>query len=389
MPAATTVKLSARRATMVGVFTATAAAAGLLLVALRRWRSHCNRLNLTALPATHRVVALGVGGTQTKMIFTGAFCEDLALPFPHSLRNLGAIGALGCGSDGSGRSAGLRCITFLTSSVDLFCQTVGKYECVRTLSAVHVTGGGAVKYAELASSALAIQVVGLCEMKCLVGGLNYLWSCRPDLFYFLDTSLVTCAVAEPTFPYLVVNVGSGVSIIKVNGWQDFERVSGSAVGGATFMGLIRLLANVDSMEQGLEMAAHGDSCAVDLTVADIYGAGATLMLPPDLLAASLGKIGIAKRADSEDFRRSDVIASVLLMLCCSLTQLATLNADLHGVKGNVIFTGGFVQGQSTVVGSLAKALAFWTAGQKNPLKALFLAEDIPLGALGAMLLEAE
>jgi pantothenate kinase len=39
---------------------------------------------------------------------------------------------------------------------------------------------------------------------------------------------------RPTyFPYLLVNVGSGVSILRVNGTDSFERVSGSHIGGGT------------------------------------------------------------------------------------------------------------------------------------------------------------
>lgn len=43
------------------------------------------------------------------------------------------------------------------------------------------------------------------------------------------------------FPYLLVNIGSGVSMIKVDGWSSFERVSGTNIGGGTFWGLCRLL----------------------------------------------------------------------------------------------------------------------------------------------------
>ena len=47
--------------------------------------------------------------------------------------------------------------------------------------------------------------------------------------------------AAALFPFLLVNIGSGVSIVKVNGLRSFERVSGSAIGGGTFWGLCRLL----------------------------------------------------------------------------------------------------------------------------------------------------
>ena len=36
------------------------------------------------------------------------------------------------------------------------------------------------------------------------------------------------------YPYLLVNIGSGVSICKVNSPDSFERVSGTSLGGGTF-----------------------------------------------------------------------------------------------------------------------------------------------------------
>lgn len=43
------------------------------------------------------------------------------------------------------------------------------------------------------------------------------------------------------FPYLLVNIGSGVSILKVESEEEFERVGGTATGGGTFWGLGSLL----------------------------------------------------------------------------------------------------------------------------------------------------
>jgi type II pantothenate kinase len=43
------------------------------------------------------------------------------------------------------------------------------------------------------------------------------------------------------FPYLLVNIGSGVSILKVTGNRKFERVTGTHIGGGTMFGLAKLL----------------------------------------------------------------------------------------------------------------------------------------------------
>ena len=61
------------------------------------------------------------------------------------------------------------------------------------------------------------------------------------------------------FPYLLVNIGSGVSMIKVEGEGQYERISGSSLGGGTFWGLCRLLTGCTSFDEMLELSARGDN----------------------------------------------------------------------------------------------------------------------------------
>lgn len=69
-----------------------------------------------------------------------------------------------------------------------------------------------------------------------------------------------------TYPYLVVTIGTGVSILRVDGPQKFERVSGSTIGGGTYWGLIRLLTDVEDFDDVLKLAARGDPSKVDMMV---------------------------------------------------------------------------------------------------------------------------
>jgi len=73
---------------------------------------------------------------------------------------------------------------------------------------------------------------------------------------------------------MVVNVGSGISILKVTGPESFQRVSGTALGGGTFWGLVRLLTKITSFEEVLRCCmpgGAGDNKNVDLLVSDLYG----------------------------------------------------------------------------------------------------------------------
>lgn len=70
-----------------------------------------------------------------------------------------------------------------------------------------------------------------------------------------------CAFAAESdlYPYLLVNIGSGVSIVKVAGQGQYERVSGSSLGGGTFWGLCRLLTRTRSFDEMLELSMRGDN----------------------------------------------------------------------------------------------------------------------------------
>ncbi len=74
------------------------------------------------------------------------------------------------------------------------------------------------------------------------------------------------------FPYLLVNIGSGVSILKVEGEQQYQRIGGTATGGGTFWGLGSLLTggSVTEFDELLNMAEQGDHRNVDMLVKDIY-----------------------------------------------------------------------------------------------------------------------
>ena len=82
------------------------------------------------------------------------------------------------------------------------------------------------------------------------------------------------------YPYLLVNVGSGVSILKVTSPTQFQRVSGSSLGGGTYWGLSRLLTHCSTYEEVIDLAEEGDATEVDMLVKDIYGGSCKFCLSP-------------------------------------------------------------------------------------------------------------
>ena len=137
---------------------------------------------------------------------------------------------------------------------------------MRRKKVINATGGGAHKYAQHFVDSIDLHLHKCDEMDCLVNGSNFLLKVVPDEAYtFLDNSRHFAPIANNNgdlFPYLLVSIGSGVSVIKVDGIDQWERVSGTNLGGGTFVGLGRLLTGCSSFDELLELSRLGDNTKV-------------------------------------------------------------------------------------------------------------------------------
>lgn len=173
---------------------------------------------------------------------------------------------------------------------------------------LNVTGGGAFKFEKLLKERLNVSINKLDEMKMLVNGLNFVLShVHNEVFtYSHETKKQTFVPPKSgedsdMYPYLLVNIGSGVSILKVTSKDQFQRVSGSSIGGGTFWGLACQMAGVRTWDEVHEMSLSGDNRNIDLLVGDIYGTGYDkLGLDANVIASSFGKAGIARTGEEDD-----------------------------------------------------------------------------------------
>jgi type II pantothenate kinase len=148
---------------------------------------------------------------------------------------------------------------------------------------IMATGGGAHRFYELFSGELGVEVRREDEMECLIEGLKFITLIPDEVYYFSDELIQSVSHPSPvkakvapsigpngtlerpspdppkyavTFetnpttqlPCLLVNIGSGVSIIKVDEDGKFERVSGTSLGGGTLWGLLSLLTPATSFD---------------------------------------------------------------------------------------------------------------------------------------------
>ena len=257
---------------------------------------------------------------------------------------------------------------------------------------VKATGGGAFKNSKLFQERFGIQLQKEDEMKCAVAGANFLLqTIRDEAFTFTEgkKDFVVHKDGEQggdyLFPYLLVNIGSGVSIIKVDR-DGFERVGGTNIGGGTFWGLCRLLTGLKDFDQMLACSAGGDNSKVDMLVGDIYGGRdyAKVGLSSNTIASSFGQV-VMDEGSLEDYDKADITLSLLRMISYNISHIATMTAVKHGLK-RIFFGGYFIRGHAYTMNTISFAVDYWSKGE---LKAMFLRHEGFLGALGAFLQDAD
>lgn len=150
---------------------------------------------------------------------------------------------------------------------------------------IMATGGGAHLFYNRLKDELGVEVRREEEMECLVLGLGFVMEIPHEVFWYSDE--LVQAISHPTtttsslplnpppptnpfprpspnppqyslsfddhptpaqFPCLLVNIGSGVSIIKIDDYGKFERISGTSLGGGTLWGLLSLLTGAKSFD---------------------------------------------------------------------------------------------------------------------------------------------
>ncbi|XP_067669593.1 4'-phosphopantetheine phosphatase-like [Haliotis asinina] len=252
---------------------------------------------------------------------------------------------------------------------------------------IKATGGGAYKYKDLITSKLGVQVDKEDEMDCLISGCNFLLKNIPDESFGYQRhgspDYKFQGVSTDIFPYLLVNIGSGVSLIKVESENKFERIGGTSTGGGTFWGLGSLLTEAKSFDELVELAERGDHRSVDMLVKDIYGGAYTSIgLPGDIIASSFGKAARSPKDKSpKSFKEEDLARSLLLSISNDIGQIAYLHAKIHNLK-KIYFGGYFIRGHPMTMHTITFAINYWS---KKEIQALFLRHEGYLGAIGAFL----
>ncbi|KAF3656752.1 Pantothenate kinase 1 [Capsicum annuum] len=276
------------------------------------------------------------------------------------------------------------CIKFLSSKKLQQCGAQCHHSHAVDKIKIKATGGGAFKFANLFKEKLGITLDKVEEMESLVTGANFLLKAvSHEAYTYIGGQKEYVQIDQKDlYPYLLVNIGSGVSMIKVDGDGKFQRVSGTSVGGGTFLGLGKLLTKCQSFDELLELSHQGNNRVIDMLVGDIYGGldYSKIGLASTAIASSFGK-AISENKELEDYKPEDIARSLLRMISNNIGQIAYLNALRFGLKR--IFLGGFfIRDHAYTMDTISVAVDFWSKGEA---KAMFLRHEGFLGALGAFM----
>ena len=145
------------------------------------------------------------------------------------------------------------------------------------------------------------------------------------------------SIKENLYPYLLVNLRSGASFIRVDSKTDYKRVIGTSIGAGTFIGISKLLWEGNDLTKALFAGLKGDSRNIDMSVGDIYGTSySKIGLPAEVIASSFGKIKDDSPEEIAELKKEDVSLSLLNMVIFNTLTIANLVAQIEKIDKIVI-----------------------------------------------------
>lgn len=349
---------------------------------------------LTTLRGLSAKMGCDIGGTLAKLVLMAHKAENQPLPL-----NFGKTGkmvpelevTLFLGPPGAIPNAYQ--LKFLSGETQALEQVMQKFASVPQLPTkqMSVTGGGAHKFKDIFLEKLHLDFVPMKEMQSVVEGLRFVLQYQEafsDSIFEMnpegDETVTIPADEIDTEEFLLVNIGSGISVLKVTP-DSFTRVGGSACGGATYVGLLRLLCDT-TFQEGLRLAEKGNGEAIDTLVSDIYGkeGSAALGLAPDLTAANFGKLGTKRTLELnlKPPKKEDMSFACLQMVMQVASVLAAAFSSSLGIS-TIFFVGGFLSDNKIAEKRISKSMRSLKAN------AYFTRHCDFLGALGCLSLSID
>jgi len=285
-----------------------------------------------------------------------------------------------------GRKGSVHFIRFPTSEMPNFLALAKKKGMASLITTVCATGGGAYKFEDNFAREVNMRLAKFDELDSLIRGMLFVEMNNSNECYYWSnpTEPDNCVKQKYNFsdpyPFIIVNIGSGVSVLAVRGPKCYKRISGTSLGGGTFLGLCCLLTGCNTFEEAIQLATEGDNTRVDKLVKDIYGGDYDRFgLPGDLVASSFGQMNSKNKR--QNVSRPDLARATLVTITNNIGSIARMCAVNEKIN-NVVFVGNFLRVNPISMKLLAYAMDYWSKGS---LKALFLEHEGYFGAVGCLL----
>ncbi|XP_040162709.1 pantothenate kinase 3 isoform X1 [Anopheles arabiensis] len=284
-----------------------------------------------------------------------------------------------------GRRGSLHFIRFPTSEMLSFLKLAKSKGMAQLVTTVCATGGGAFKFEEDFRQHVNMKLAKFDELDALIKGILFTETHNKCECYFWENANEISSTKKKfdfsqPYPFILVNVGSGVSVLAVRGPDNYKRISGTSLGGGTFLGLCCLLTGCETFEEAIQLATKGDHKKVDKLVKDIYGGDYERFgLPGELVASSFGQMHLQERRQSVS--KEDLAHAILVTITNNIGSIARMCASNEKIE-KVVFVGNFLRVNPISMKLLAYAMDYWS---KGTLKALFLEHEGYFGAVGCLL----
>ncbi|KAI3404252.2 hypothetical protein KGF56_003013 [Candida oxycetoniae] len=363
-------------------------------------------------------ISVDIGGTLTKLVYFSKLRNTKQQTNNNNNNNNNNNSGSIDGSVSSSGGGKLHFKDFQTENfkdevmkfmIHLITKSISKQNKRPPITYIMATGGGAHKFYNLMTKTfrkkkLPMQIIAKDEMECLIKGLDWLITKIPQEIFIYDlvevnTKFQPLQKEDEIYPYLLVNIGSGVSMIKVvkPGPEGFERIGGSSLGGGTLWGLLSLLTDAKDYNEMLEMAQRGNNENIDLLVGDIYGSNYNKIgLKANHIASSFAKVFKKLRFNNNNenkplmtsaeklaqFKQEDIARSLLFSISNNIGQIAYLQALRFSLK-RIYFGGSYISGHMQTIHTLSFAVNFWSNGE---MQSYFLRHEGYLGSVGAFMM---
>ena len=295
------------------------------------------------------------------------------------------------------------------------------------INQIYTTGGGAYKYYQIIKSNFKnIEFLKCDELKSLVNG--YIFMNEYKLIYKIENyKKIFVPSNDLIYPHITVNIGSGVSILKVSSPKDISRVTGTIMGGGTLIGLSKILIGIDNYDEILNLAQKGNLLNIDLFDDDFHrnknnnhnyqkniqnenknenenknknenkndenknenenendenddndSLANGINLKSEIPVSSFGKVFNLLLVDKKKFKKEDIAVSLLNLICLHITHIASIVAKKDKID-TIYFYGNF-----TVSDFAINLLNKWTLTWNKNLKVRFNVLEGLLGSVGTL-----